>query len=245
MSDIHSKLAKIAGQIGPINKDERNREQGFNFRSIEQITAAARPLFAAEGVSVAPQVIKLEHSEVTAKSGARGFRAIVHMAYIFTAGSDGSFVETSMVGEAVDYGDKSTSKAVQMAYKYALTQVLQVGSGDDLDGQSVDVGHVESKPKGKDKSQASEKPPEAPQTPVSSESGGEVKRLKNWLLKEAGDVDLAKRLWRDTLASYGLGPADSPSADMLPSVENDLQIALKEAQGFEAVEPEQETLVVE
>lgn len=245
MSDIHSKLAKIAGEIGPINKDERNREQGFNFRSIEQITAAARPLFAAEGVSVAPQVIKLEHSEVTAKSGARGFRAIVHMAYIFTAGSDGSFLETSMVGEAVDYGDKSTSKAVQMAYKYALTQVLQVGSGDDPDAHSVDVGQVDTKPKGKGKPQASEKPVEAPQTSVTSENGAEVKRLKNWLLKEAGDVDLAKRLWRDTLASYGLGPADNPSVDMLSSVENDLQIALKEAAGFEAVEPEQETLEVE
>lgn len=244
MSDIHSKLAKIAGEIGPINKDERNREQGFNFRSIEQITAAARPLFAAEGISVAPQVIKLEHSEVTAKSGARGFRAIVHMAYIFTAGSDGSFVETSMVGEAVDYGDKSTSKAVQMAYKYALTQVLQVGSGDDPDAQSVDVGQVD-KPKGKGKPQATEKPPEAPQTPVSSESGADIKRLKNWLLKEAGDVDLAKRLWRDTLAAYGLGPADTPPADMLSGIENDLEIALKEAQGFEAVEPDQETLAVE
>lgn len=245
MSDIHTKLAKIAGEIGPINKDERNKEQGFNFRSIEQITAAARPLFAAEGISVAPQVIKLEHSEVTAKSGARGFRAVVHMAYIFTAGSDGSFLETSMVGEAVDYGDKSTSKAVQMAYKYALTQVLQVGSGDDPDAHSVDVGQVDSKPKGKGKPQATEKPSEAPTSPVSSESGAEVKRLKNWLLKEAGDVDLAKTIWRDTLVSYGLGPADVPSGDMLPSIENDLQIALREAESLEVVEPEQESVAVE
>ena len=161
MSDIHTKLASIAGEIGAINKTERNKEQGFNFRSIEAITGAVRPLLAKEGVSIAPKMLSLESSEVTAKSGARGFRSVVEMQYTFTAGSDDSSVTVSMPGEAVDYGDKSTSKAVQMAYKYALTQVLQVGSGDDPDAHSVEIGHSDSPPRRQNRTRATETAPES------------------------------------------------------------------------------------
>lgn len=143
-TDVHTKLAKIAGEIGPINKDEQNKEQGFKFRSIEAITDKARPLLAKEGISVMPWVLSREYSEITARSGARGFRCIAEVQYTFTAGSDGSTAVASMIGEAVDYGDKSTSKAAQMAYKYALTQVLQIGSGDDPDSHSPEAGHVEA-----------------------------------------------------------------------------------------------------
>lgn len=143
-TDVHTKLAKIAGEIGPINKDEQNKEQGFKFRSIEAITDKARPLLAKEGISVMPRVLSREYSEITARSGARGFRCIAEVEYTFTAGSDGSTAVASMIGEAVDYGDKSTSKAVQMAYKYVLTQVLAIGSGDDPDSLSPEAGHVET-----------------------------------------------------------------------------------------------------
>lgn len=130
MSDIHTKLAKIAGEIGPINKDAKNKEQNFMFRSIESITERVRPLFAEAGISIAPKVISFEYSDVTSSKGTRGFRCVAHVGYTFTAAEDGSSIELSMVGEAIDYGDKSTSKAVQMAFKYALTQALLIGSGE-------------------------------------------------------------------------------------------------------------------
>jgi hypothetical protein len=130
MTDVHSKLGLIAAEIGPINKDEKNREQGYSFRSIETIVEKARPLFARERISTAPNLVSLEHGEVVSKGGAKGWRAIVVMSYTFTAASDGSSMVVSMPGEAIDYGDKSTSKACQMAYKYALIQALQIGSGE-------------------------------------------------------------------------------------------------------------------
>lgn len=142
MSDIHTKLAAVAGAIGPINKDEYNKDQGFAYRSIEQITERVRPLLAGQGVSVAPKMLTLDHAEVVSKHGTRGWRTVVVMQYTFGAGTDDSTVEVSMPGEAVDYGDKSTSKAVQMAYKYALIQALQIGSGGDPDGQTVEVADV-------------------------------------------------------------------------------------------------------
>jgi ERF superfamily protein len=266
MSDIHSKLAKVAGEIGSINKTERNKEQGFNFRSIEQITGAVRPLFAAEGISVAPRVITSEHSEVISKSGTKGFRAIVHMAYTFTAGSDGSSVETSMLGEAVDYGDKSTSKAVQMAYKYALTQVLQVGSGDDPDAHSVDVGHV-GEAKGRQRSGPQQRSPrqsstratetaptarhpdQASDIPEPSREAPDLE-LTRWVIKQklalvdqlGGDKVKATQIWTDVLATYDLKPDQLPLKDSLAFIESDLAIEVGRALELAEI-PGQEALL--
>lgn len=139
MSQINELLAKACGQIGALPKTERNREQGFMFRSIDAITAAAKPVFAELGISVTPKVLEKAYEQVQAKSGARGYRCTVTMEYTFGA-PDGSERVTSMGGEAIDYGDKSTTKAEQMAYKYALIQVLLIGSGDsDPDAESHDL----------------------------------------------------------------------------------------------------------
>lgn len=143
MSDknIYALLAEAAGRIGAIAKTEENREQHFKFRSIEAITAAAKPVFAELGIGVVPRTISIESEAVTAKSGARGWRVVVEMGYTLGA-PDGSTTEASMFGEAIDYGDKATSKAAQMAYKYMLTEVLLVG-GEDADAVTPEaVGSV-------------------------------------------------------------------------------------------------------
>jgi hypothetical protein len=144
---IHAALAEAAGRIGALAKTEKNKEQGFMFRSIEAILAHSKPVFTDLGISVTPRTLEKEYQEVTAKSGARGWRCTLTMEYTFSLGSDGSERVTSMPGEAIDYGDKSTSKAAQMAYKYALTQVLQIGSADaDPDGESPESVASENPP---------------------------------------------------------------------------------------------------
>lgn len=137
---IHGALASAAGQIGALAKTEKNKEQGFMFRSIDAILAASKPVFAELGISVTPRVIEKDYQEITAKSGARGWRCTVTMAYQFALAEDGSTVHCSMAGEAIDYGDKATTKAEQMAYKYVLTQVLGIGSTEaDPDSESHEV----------------------------------------------------------------------------------------------------------
>lgn len=252
MSDIHTKLAKIAGEIGSINKTERNEQQGFNFRSIEQITEKARPLLAREGISVMPRILSKEYSEVVSKSNTKGFRCIAEVEYTFTAGSDDSKAVASMIGEAADYGDKSTSKAVQMAYKYALTQVLQVGSGDDPDAHSVDVGHAGEQPRPRQRSgqqrtprrasTATETAPTPPSQPQASDSTGPSREapdleLTRWVIKQklalvdqlGGDKEKATAIWAAVLATYDLKPDDLPLKDSLQFIESDLSIEVGRA----------------
>lgn len=175
---IYTALAAAAGEIGAIPKDQTNTAQGFAYRSIESIIGAAKPLFEKYGISVVPnghEVISSE--EVTSGSGSRGFRVVVS-AHWRVGHIDGSFIEAAMVGEAIDYGDKATSKAVQMAYKYLLTQMLGIGS-EDPDGESPDVGEVVSK---------------------ADEIELRTNAVKASLLKEAdGDKAAAQSLWEGIL----------------------------------------------
>jgi hypothetical protein len=136
---IGTLLAAAAGKIGAIGKTEKNKEQHFMFRSIDAIVAAVKPVFADLGIAVLPNLVSVDYQDVQSAKGTRGWRCMVVMRYRFLAG-DGSFEDVSMPGEAIDYGDKSTTKAAQMAFKYALTQVLQISSGDtEADAESHEI----------------------------------------------------------------------------------------------------------
>jgi hypothetical protein len=46
---------------------------------------------------------------------------------------DGSNVSTTVIGEAMDSGDKATNKAMSIALKYALLQALLIPTEDEKD----------------------------------------------------------------------------------------------------------------
>lgn len=134
------RLSEAAADIGPIGKDEKNKQQGFDYRSIEQITAKARKVFADKGIGIVPsKVVSLEVTPVTSSKGSVGYRTQVVMEYTLGCEVDDGKREEitlAMAGEAIDYGDKATSKAVQMAFKYALTEALIIGAEADNDGHA-------------------------------------------------------------------------------------------------------------
>jgi hypothetical protein len=214
MSEIYKALADAAGQIGALNKTEKNKEQGFMFRSIDSIVAAAKPVFSSLSISVTPRLLEKDYAEVVSKSGARGWRCTVTMEYTFAA-KDGSLVVTSMGGEAIDYGDKSTTKAEQMAFKYALTQVLLIGSGEDADADTHTLDEVVREP-------------------TQAEVGfgwlaEEGKIFKAWSVKERKmayqsameylgivaltSMDEAKRIFKNMEAQYAERPIEQPTLE--------------------------------
>ena len=172
---IYSRLSAAAKEIGPIDKDSRNEAQSFNFRSIEAITGRVRSVFAEYGIGIVPR--KIVSIESTPVSNGRAYRTVVIVQYsvgcdILVDVESGRVYRDELViemaGEAVDYGDKSTSKATQMAYKYALTEALVIGA-EDADAHSPEI--------------------EAPRPPRNP-----VNELKRWLADEHGR-DLAARAW--------------------------------------------------
>ena len=128
--------------VGAIGKGSHNDFQNFDFRGIDAVMNRMHPLMIEHGVYPAPRALSQEIRAITV-TGSNGVaksacHAVLQMQYTFTA-DDGSFVEVVVPGEAIDYGDKAANKAMSVAYKYAICQLLCIPfDAPDPDGQCYD-----------------------------------------------------------------------------------------------------------
>lgn len=122
---IYAAMNQVMRGIGAVGKDQKNQQQGFMFRGIDQVYNALHRLMAEAGVFSTSSVLSDERQErTTPKGGILAFTR-VKIKYTFHA-LDGSTVETEVIGEGMDSGDKSTNKAFAIAHKYALLQAFMV-----------------------------------------------------------------------------------------------------------------------
>ena len=97
-----------------LGKGERNTQQGFNFRGVDAVMNLIGPLLRKHGAFIVPELVSHRY-ETAQQEGKRGpqyvTRSVVTVAYHWH-GPDGSTVTGTVAGEAFDYGDKATSKAM-------------------------------------------------------------------------------------------------------------------------------------
>ena len=143
---IYKAINKVMRSITAIAKDKRNQQQNFNYRGIDDVMNALKPLFDDAGVFIAPEVLSSVREERQTKSGGNLIYTILRVRYWFFA-EDGSFVTAVVQGEGMDSADKSSNKAEAIAMKYACFQVLCIPTEEmaqaDPDGHSPE----ESKPR--------------------------------------------------------------------------------------------------
>lgn len=138
---IYQAMSNVYGKIGAIGKDQRNEQQRFNFRGIDDVYNSLHKIFAEEGIFVIPEKQSSSRESIESKSGGKGFITISTIKFNFYA-SDGSCVSSIVDGEGADYGDKSTSKSQSMAIKYALLQIFMVPTEDTIDGDKTSVEEI-------------------------------------------------------------------------------------------------------
>lgn len=137
-------IAKSISQVG-ISKDQRNKDQNYQFRGIDDVMDAVSPLLAEHGIIVVPFALSREQELYQTKSGGNNFKVIVKMRYDFTSDEDGSFVRVEMYGEAMDTSDKASNKATSAAYKYALFQLLCIPIQGTPEEREADFNTPESR----------------------------------------------------------------------------------------------------
>lgn len=132
MAEIYQKMAAILKETKAITKSEKNQQQGFKFRGIDNVMNELHDLFAKNDVFVLQEVISFETNDRPTKSGGVNTftRATIKFRYMTT---DGSFVETVNVGEAMDSGDKGMNKAMSIALKYSLLQMFLIPTEEQKD----------------------------------------------------------------------------------------------------------------
>lgn len=119
---IVERLSAAADMIGAVRKTDQNQHQGFKFRGIDAVMTACAPAFRKYQIVMSSRVLDREYMSVATSKGKQTMGVRLTVEYTFHCPHDS--LTTTVVSEAMDYGDKATSKAMSMALKYALFQTL-------------------------------------------------------------------------------------------------------------------------
>ena len=121
--NIYEAIADIMRQGYAIGKNNKNQQQGFLYRGIDDVMNVFQPLMAERGIFVVPEVIDATREERQTANGRNLIYSVLTIRYTFYA-SDGSSVSAVVVGEGMDSGDKASNKALAVGMKYALFQTF-------------------------------------------------------------------------------------------------------------------------
>lgn len=132
-------LSNAMRDIGAVKKGDFNQFHKFAFRGVESVTNAAYPALCKNGIVIIPRVIETRLEDASTSQGKGAREATVTVEYV-VVGPAGDMLTACMVGQAMDTGDKSVSKALSIAYKYLLFQLFAIpteeGGQEDPDGQA-------------------------------------------------------------------------------------------------------------
>jgi hypothetical protein len=147
MTQIFKKINSILQEVDAIGKNKKNEQQGYKFRGIDDMYNALHPLFAIHGVFITSDILSSKREERQTKNGGNLIYTIVTCKFTFYA-EDGTNVSSTLEGEAMDSGDKSTNKAMSTALKYALMQMFLIPTEEQLDTEykSPEVKAKKDKP---------------------------------------------------------------------------------------------------
>jgi hypothetical protein len=132
---IFEAMAEVMRDVDAIGKNQKNQQQGFKFRGIDDVYNAVHPILAKHGVFTVPTVLAERTEERQTRNGGNLIYRILTLKYTFFA-ADGSSVEAVVIGEGMDSGDKAANKGMAIAHKYALLQTLCIPTEDMIDPDS-------------------------------------------------------------------------------------------------------------
>ena len=115
-------LNAVMADVQAVGKNDRNKHANYNFRGIDAVVNAVGPALRKHGVVVVPNVDAVEYADVQTSTGKPANACRVRVTYTFHAGE--SHINSSVVAEAWDHGDKAAPKAMSVAFRTALLQAL-------------------------------------------------------------------------------------------------------------------------
>jgi hypothetical protein len=146
MAKIHEAIADIMAEVGSIKKERStNNGPSYKFRGIDDVYLAVHDLFVKHGVFSVPSVESERSEERITKSGVTLIYRVLKIRYEFFA-RDGSSISATVIGEGMDSGDKASNKAMSVAHKYAILQLLAIPTEDTVDPE-VDSHEIAPKKK--------------------------------------------------------------------------------------------------
>lgn len=137
ISNVTAELARSG-----IGKTKRNAAQGFSYRGVDDVMQALAWALPRCGLVMLPRVVGRTERAAPSKSGGTIYSVILDVEWDLVSVVDGSRTVVRVHGEAMDAGDKATTKALSAAYKYAavLAFSIPLEGIEDADAHSPEAG---------------------------------------------------------------------------------------------------------
>lgn len=139
MPNANEVIRLVMAEVRGLGKKQRNEVQNFNFRGIDAVMNTVGPALREAGGFIVPQLVSADYAQVTTAKG--GFMNVARIVAKFEVhGSEGEPVVGQVAAEAFDSGDKATSKAMSVALRTFLLQLLCLPTDEpDPDSYSYEV----------------------------------------------------------------------------------------------------------
>lgn len=183
-------ITDALGKEGIAKSRETANTKGpkFKFRGIDQALAAINPLLAKFNVVIIPRVLSRTMTERSSQSGGALFYSVVDVEFDLVSSEDGSKHTARILGEAMDSGDKSTAKAMSIAYKYLIFLTFAVPvAGEAIDEPDDTVHNV-----------APQSEKAAPKTDREAEARAEFERAGK-LMDAATTIERIDVIWKSEI----------------------------------------------
>jgi len=142
MSNAQQVIVAVMQEVSSVAKKDKNQSQGFSFRGIDAVMNAVGPAFRKAGGFVSPGVLSIDNTAVPSASGKAPH--VVRLTVKYSVyGSEGEPISGVVAAEAFDSGDKATAKAMSVAYRTFLLQLLCLPTDEpDPDHDSYEIGKI-------------------------------------------------------------------------------------------------------
>jgi len=130
---LYRKLAAIAGELATVEKDGRNKDQGYTYPTPASVFRAIKPLLAKYHVAIVPMQAARQEVDTgrQSRSGTPYILTSVDMSYLILDGESGESITAPWIGVAGAYGDdKGNAKAQTIALRTFLIQLFQIPAED-------------------------------------------------------------------------------------------------------------------
>jgi hypothetical protein len=133
--------------IGKGQEYDDKRGTKYSFRGVDDVVNAVGPALREHKVIIAPVVVDVVNSErYDTKGGARMQNVVVKVSYR-VSGPRGDKFPAESLGQAADMGDKGIPKAMSVAYRTMLLQLLSIPTGEpDPDSQVHEAAASNGRP---------------------------------------------------------------------------------------------------
>ena len=214
---VFAVVAAVMRDAMPVGKNQRNEQQNYNFRGIDDVMSAMAGPMRSHGLFILPSIV--DHKQ--ARDG-KMTRTLITMRYRIY-GPAGDCLIADVPGEAFDYADKATNKAQSAALKYLLFTLFML----PVDARSIDDGdrHHPEPP--------AEQPQQAQRQQGGQRRGGRQQQRRRDFLAEAEQAP--SRAAFDAIRAAAV-KAGAP-ADYLDQLD---QIARRKAQAAQQAEQPQQ-----